>query len=132
MSLAFLAYLVFHVPVVMSSVSNLVFLVTFLWYLATSLFMLLVADGNPESEEGVKITKLMRVYPYKSACAILTLSLFIPNQDNMKIIVGAHMTQVVAEKIVEIEGVRQVPENLVRFINEKLILQEEPVETLEE
>ena len=128
MSLALLAYLVFHVPVAINNLAGLVFIITILWY--AILGMCFMFDDT-EDENGT-ILKLVKGYPYKSVVAFLLVATFIPNQDNMKIIVGAHMTQVVAENIVEIEGVRQVPENLVRFINEKLVLQEEPVETVEE
>lgn len=52
-----------------------------------------------------------------SICTLALVAGLTPSRDGMKLIVGAYLAQTTYEKVLTIDGVEQLPENAVRYMN---------------
>jgi len=50
-------------------------------------------------------------------CTLGLVAALTPSKDGMKLIVGAYLAQTTYEKVLTIDGVEQLPENVVKYMN---------------
>lgn len=76
-----------------------------------------LAKGDSEAVQAWRFIKGV----YKLILCMFFVSLvttvLTPSRDGMKLIVGAYLAQTTYEKVVTIDGIEQLPENVVKYMN---------------
>lgn len=120
MSLTILTYLVLVVPQAVVTLALLAAILMFVYGFVVGLIYIL-DEPDDTQKKGVK---LLKKAPYKTVIALVVLATFMPTKEDAKIIAGVYIASEVASAAASIEGVSEIPKNLVRFINEKLLPEE--------
>lgn len=115
MKLALLTYLVLTMPGVANFLITLFMLAALAWLIAGLAFSDGALDGKLRPAWRSQTRHLKWMIPVFALC-VLT-----PSKDDAKVIAGVYIASEAVSWVSEVEGVAQLPGNLVEFINNKLV-----------
>lgn len=115
MELALLTYLVLTIP----GVANFLLILFTLAALAWLIVGLALADDAIDGKLRPYWRRQLR--HLKWMIPVFALCILVPSKEDAKVIAGVYIAAEAASWISEVEGVAQLPGNLVEFINNKLV-----------
>lgn len=119
MKLALLTYLVLTLPGVADFLITLFAVAAFAWVIAGLAFEVDALDGK------LRPAWLRQTRHLKWMIPVFALCILVPSKEDAKVIAGVYIASEAVSWVSEVEGVAQLPGNLVEFINNKLVPAEE-------